>query len=255
MNACPKQSCVRYTTPSGDAFCPQCGTALVPVPTADGAVPAVAAAYPAGLGAPPLGPPPPSVPSGGGIEPVAPLALALTAKPATWTATPTPPVPPPPGSSSLGTSELPQEQLTQAQDQLRPFTIGQRIMIVRQTETAAGTQLPVGAKGTVVKQGITNGVARLEVRILGGRGWIDATAAAPVGAKTSQPVAASAAVGIGIGIGLFVRAVFSLIVICLVLAGIGGYIWGGTNSAHLACLAHQFGNNSLKAQVACAVEH
>jgi hypothetical protein len=52
-----------------------------------------------------------------------------------------------------------------------------------------------------------------------------------------------------------IAALWRLLVVALVIGGIGLYIWGGSTDAHLRCLAHRFGDNSLIGTVACAVEH
>jgi len=50
-------------------------------------------------------------------------------------------------------------------------------------------------------------------------------------------------------------AMWKLIVAVLIVVTIIGYVWGGSNQAHLDCLAHRFGDTGLVAQFACVVVH
>jgi hypothetical protein len=56
-------------------------------------------------------------------------------------------------------------------------------------------------------------------------------------------------------LGGLVGLIISLVTAALVITGIVGFIWGGTNDAHARCLAHRFGDDSFLATAACAVEH
>jgi hypothetical protein len=80
----------------------------------------------------------------------------------------------------------------------------------------------------------------------------------PVGPAQRQARSSRGNAGVVAGAAVLTaaRLIWGLIVGVVAILVIVGYLWGGSNQAHLDCLAHRFGaDNSIVDQVACTVEH
>jgi hypothetical protein len=74
----------------------------------------------------------------------------------------------------------------------------------------------------------------------------------PAPKKKVAPSVGLLALLVGVGLVQFVWR--ALIALCVV-AAIAGYVWGGSNAAHLDCIAHRLGAPGIVGSFACAVEH
>jgi len=59
----------------------------------------------------------------------------------------------------------------------------------------------------------------------------------------------------GLAVVLLGAGLWRLLTVLVVLGAIAAYIWGGTLSAHVDCLAHELGKPGLVGTLACAVAH
>ena len=58
-----------------------------------------------------------------------------------------------------------------------------------------------------------------------------------------------------IGVGALFAFLWKLVIFVLVVGAIAGFIWGGSNDAHLRCLDHRLGAPGLIDSLACVFEH
>jgi hypothetical protein len=58
-----------------------------------------------------------------------------------------------------------------------------------------------------------------------------------------------------IGVGALFAFLWKLVIFALVAGAIVGFIWGGSNDAHLRCLDHRLGAPGLIDSLACVFEH